>query len=210
MAPILGTTGQGKVASKTGRASTASPALEWFWQFAEDLRNPRVLDCGPARQANVQALLRRGAKVYLADLVSPVLHDEPGLWDRKPKIPVFQPQALLDRVPRIPPASLSLIFAWQLLDLVAPAALAPVVEFLAALLEPKGALFCILREPYLREGVETLWRLDGLTALATEGDARRAFPYPAITNREMERLFASGSVKTFLTRTGRREILAVR
>lgn len=210
MSPFLDTRGQGKSISRFGRAPTPSPALEWFWQFAEDLKNPRVLDCGPARDSNIQAMLHRGAKVYLADLLSPLLHDEPGLWDRQPKVPVFQPRELLGRVPRIPPASLSLILAWQLLDLIPPPALAPVVEFFAGLLEPKGALFCILREPYLREGVETLWRLDGLKALAAEGDARRAFPYPAITNREMERLFASGSVKTFLTRSGRREILAVR
>jgi hypothetical protein len=97
-----------------------------------------------------------------------------------------------------------------LFDLIPAAALAFVVKPLAGLLEPKGALFCILREPYLREGVETFWRLDGLKALATEGEGRRPFPFPAITNREIERLLASGSVKTFLTRSGRREVLAIR
>lgn len=210
MVSLLGTVGQGKAGMRTERVSAASPALEWYWQLAGDLRNPRILDCGPARDSNVQALLRRGARVYVADLISPILNDEAGLWDRKPKTPVFQPRALLDRAPPIPPSSLSLILAWQLFDLIPAAALASVVKPLAGLLEPKGALFCILREPYLREGVETFWRLDGLKSLAAEGESRLPFPYPAITNREIERLLASGSVKTFLTRSGRREVLAIR
>jgi hypothetical protein len=36
------------------------------------------------------------------------------------------------------------------------------------------------------------------------------YPYPAVTNREMEHIFPGGNVKTFLTRTGRREVLGIK
>jgi hypothetical protein len=41
-------------------------------------------------------------------------------------------------------------------------------------------------------------------------ETRNSAQPAVLTNREMERLLPSGSVKTFLTRSGRREILAVK
>jgi hypothetical protein len=77
-------------------------------------------------------------------------------------------------------------------------------------LQPGGGLFCLLREPRLETGSDTQWWLESLTSLGSGHDGRRPFPYSAISNREMERLVPEGSVKTFLTRSGRREILAIK
>jgi hypothetical protein len=196
--------------TRSGAASTAtSPALEWLWKYLSDVPNPQVLDCGPVFQATVDVLLRRGAKVHVADLVTPVLKGEARLWDRRGKVPVFCVSELLAQLPAIPRASLTVIFGWHLLDLLPHEARASVVDHWLSLLQPGGVLFCLLREPYLPKGAEILWWLENLYALASGGEGSRSFPYPAVSNREMEKLVPPGSIKTFLTRTGRREVLAV-
>jgi methyltransferase family protein len=192
------------------RPSNASRALEWLWAHFRDVRNPRVLDCGPVSQSTLDVLLRRGAKLYVADLVTPAREGAPAFWDRSGKQPLFRLDDFLAQVPSIPPASLSAIFCWHLLDLIPRDSLPKLFERLCSYLEPNGALFCLLREPFLPAGAETAWRLEKLTVLGSSGEGRVAFPYPALTNREMERLAPSCTAKTFLTRFGRREVLAIK
>ncbi|MBI1940545.1 MAG: hypothetical protein HYS33_03450 [Acidobacteria bacterium] len=188
----------------------ASPGLEWFWQRLRDVRHPHFLDCGSAIQATVQVLLRRGAKLYVADLISPARDGAPTFWDRSKKPAVFLSKLFLEQLPDIPPASLSGVFCWHLLDLLPRQALPEVVDRLFGYVAPGGALFCLLREPYLASGAESMWWLESPTALASDDQADKPFPYPALTNREMERLVPSGVLKTFLTRSGRREVLATK
>ncbi len=47
-----------------------SRALEWLWQNFRDVQRPHILDCGPAHQATLDVLLKRGAKLYITDLVA--------------------------------------------------------------------------------------------------------------------------------------------
>ncbi len=84
------------------------------------------------------------------------------------------------------------------------------VERFYSLLQPGGVLFCILREPYLAAGAEARWWFETLTVVGSSAGKQKPFPYPAVTNREMERLFPGGNVKTFLTRSGRREVLGIK
>jgi hypothetical protein len=155
-------------------------------------------------------LLRRCAKLYVADLISPALRGDAQFWDRNRKTPVFRIDDFLAQLPKISANSLSAIFCWQLLDLLPHDALAHLVLQMYLYLQPGGALFCILREPYLPVGADPIWWLESLTNLRKNGQASRPFPYPAVTNREMEKLIPTGSVKTFLTRSGLREVLAVK
>ena len=210
MLPSNGQVGLNNPKSAGTAPAPASRALEWLWQYFQDTAHPRVLDCGPVSQATVNVLLRRGAKLYVADLISPLQQGEPSLWDRSGKHPVFLPGKLLVHVAEIPRDSLSVIFCWHLLDLLPREPLPVIIEQLCSYLRPGGVLFCILREPHLRAGAETAWWLESLMATGNSGEGREAFRYPALTNREMERLVPSGTVKTFLTRSGRREVLAVK
>ncbi len=187
-----------------------SRALEWLWGLLCEFRNPHVFDCGPTCQRNVDVLMGRGAKLYVADLISPTRRREPALWDRSGKQPVFLIDKLLSQVPAIPSGSLSAIFCWHLLDLVPRESVPALVERFYSYLRPGGALFCLLREPYLAAGAETAWRFEGLTVLGSGGQAAEPFPYPVLTNRDLERLVAASSLKTFLTRAGRREVLAIK
>jgi hypothetical protein len=77
-------------------------------------------------------------------------------------------------------------------------------------LRTEGVLYCLLREPYLASGAGARWWFNSLKVLGCEAERESLFQHPALTNREIERLVPSGNVKTFLTRTARREILAIK
>lgn len=190
--------------------SGTSRALEWLWTHIKDVRNPRVLDCGPISQSTLNVMVRRRAKLYVADLITPARTADPEFWDRSRKYPVFRLEHFLAQAPNIPSGSLSAIFCWHLFDLIPRDSLPGLTERLCAYLQPGGALCCLLREPFMPAGAETVWWLEGLAVLGSSGEGRGPFPYPALTNREMERLAPACTVKTFLVRSGRREVLAIK
>ncbi len=188
----------------------SSPALEWLWQYHRDVRRPHLVDCGVVRTATMDILLRRCGKLYVADLLSPLQSDDPKYWDRSGKVPVFLIEDFLTRVPPIPSGSIAAAFCWHLFDLIPRDGLPKIVDLLFSLLQPGGLIFCLLREPYLPTGADTDFRFENLTTLGTVGQANRHFPYPVLTTRELEKLVPAGSVKTFLTRSGRREVLVMK
>ena len=198
-----------------GRGSAASPAtspgLQWLWQHLSNQRHPHCFECGPIRQSTLDVLLLRGAKVYHADLITPVQQNNLVFWSRQEgKKPAFLVNDFLAQIPPIPAESLSAICCWGLLDILPHEALPPVIERFHSFLQPNGVLFSILREPSVAAGAETRWWLESLTVLGSSDNTHKPFPYPALTNRQMEQLFPGGDVKTFLTRSGRREVLGVR
>lgn len=199
-----------RAAPKTGAGKVMeSPALDWLWKYLADVPHPLILDCGPVKPQTVDILLRRGAKVYVADLVSPLQQDHAKFWDRSKKVPVFLVEEFLAQMLALPPASVNVIFAWHLLDLLPREALPAVVERLFPWLQPGGVLFCLLREAYLKNGADQIWRLESLTGLATD-DGEKSFPYSVVSGREVERLLSGVSLKSFLTRSGRREVLVLK
>ncbi len=193
----------------TPARTTSSPALEWLWQHLQDIAGPRILDCGVVRRCTVEALLGRGAKLYMADLISP-LQQKKDYWDYSRNTPVFRTDRFLTQLPPIPRYSLNAVFCWQLLDLLPPEALAAVVLRMFLYLQPQGVLFCILREPCVLEGADRVWWLESLTTLSRDNGCSTPFSYAVVTNREMERLIPFGRAKTFLTRSGLREVLAIK
>ena len=191
-------------------ASLPSFGLRWLWQYLEDIPRPQLLDCGPMRASTLRVMLERCGRVHRGDLVSPLERHEPALWDRAGKLPVFLTELLLDYLPDVAPASLSVIFSWQLFDLLPRDAIADLVLRFHSLLEPGGVLFCLLREPRLDRGADTGWQLESLTGMVRTREGPKPFGYPALSNRELDRLIPTGSVKTFLTRSGWREVLVVK
>jgi hypothetical protein len=205
---------QTKSPEEIGRTAAAavgiSPGLQWLWQHLSHQRHPHCFECGPIYQSTLDVLLLRGAKLYAADLVTPAQQTSSVFWSRKGKSPVFLIDNFLAQIPPIPPESLSAICCWGLLDLLPHEALPRLVERFHSYLQPKGVMFSILREPQVSTGIETRWWLESLTVLGSRDKTQKPFPYPALTNREMERLFPGGNVKTFLTRSGRREVVGVK
>lgn len=187
-----------------------SPALEWLWQNFRDVKHPHILDCGPAYQATLDVLLKRGAKLYFTDLIALAWQADPKFIRRLGKTTVFLLDDFIENLPPIPPQSLSAIACWHLLDLLPREALPGLVTKLWSYIRPGGVLFCLLREPSLANGAGTRWWFESLLALRSDEESKLPFPYPALTNREIERLVPSSNVKTFLTRSARREILAIK
>lgn len=187
-----------------------SQALEWAWHYLQDVEKPVVLDCGAVSSATVRALMGRGAKVYVADLLGPVQQGDPAYWRTVDDRPVFALDDFLARIPEIPPASLSLICCWHLLDLIPGNQLADLLNGLLALLGEGGIFYCFLREPNLVAGKDGRWWFESLTTLGAEGEGKGVFPYPAVSNREVEKLTAGYSLKTFLTRSHRREVVVLK
>ena len=191
-------------------SAAASPALEWLWQNLRDVKRPHILDCGPAYQATLDVLLKRGAKIYITDLVALARQTDAKFVRRLGKTTVFLLDEFLDNLPSIPPDSLSVIACWHLLDLLPREALPGLVTKLWSYIRPGGVLFGLLREPALANGAGTRWWFESLVALGSDVETKLPFPYAAITNREIERLVPGSNVKTFLTRSARREILAIK
>ena len=197
------------------RSSTTPPAvpsrgLEWLWQSLRDVKHPHILDCGPAHQATFDVLLKRGSKLYVTDLVTHALQPGSRYFRSLGKRTVFLIDEFLENLPPMPPNSLSAIACWHLLDLLPREALPGLMTKFWSHLRTGGVLFCLLREPCLANGAGTRWWLESLLSLRSDVESKLPFPYPALTNREIERLVPSGNVKTFLTRLSRREILAIK
>jgi len=187
--------------------SHPSYALEWLWRDLADVPHPGVLDCGPVSQTTVDVLLRRRAKVHVADLVTPLLREESRFWERQGKTSVFRSQEFLDQFPSISPQSVSAILGWHVLDLLPREAHQSLLDRWLSYLHPGGLLFFLLREPRLEKGSEITWWLADLKVLGSHPSGRGAFSHPPLTNREVEGLAPPGSVKIFLTRSGWREVI---
>ena len=153
----------------------------------------------------------RGAKLYHSDLITPAQQSNSVFWSRQGKTPVFLVEDFLAQIPPIPPESLSAICCWGLLDLLPHEALPPLGG--ASSIPTFSRTVCSSPSCANRTratGAETRWWFESLTVLGSSDRSQKPFPYPALTNREMERLFPGGNVKTFLTRSGRREVLGVK
>ncbi len=191
-------------------APGVSRGLQWLWQHLSHLRRPHCLECGPIHQSTLDVLLLRGAKLYISDIITPLLKTSESFWTLRGKARVFLIDDFMAQIPAIPPESLSAICCWSLLDLLPREALPPLVERFHSYLQPGGVMFSILREPQVTTGSETRWWFESLTVLGSSDRTQKPFAYPAVTNREMENLFPGGNVKTFLMRSGRREVVAIR
>ena len=187
-----------------------SPALEWLWGHLRDTPNPSLLDCGGVRQSAVDAIFRRGGRLFVTDLLKPLLDEADDYWDRTQKPAVFRANDFLSELPAIPKENLSAILGWHVFDLLPRESLPRVVERFWSYLRTDGVLMILLREPQLTVGADTQWWLHSLDKLGTSGEGNRPFPYAAVTNREMERLIPNATLKTFLTRSGRREVVALK
>jgi len=187
-----------------------SPALEWLWKCLSDIPNPHILDCGKVKPQTVDLLIRRGSKIFVADLVSTVQRVNPMLWDRSKKVPVFLVDDFLAQMPAIPPGSLNAIFCWHLLDLLPREALQAVADRLFTALQGGGVLFFLLREPYLQKGADSVWWLEELTTIRAGGEGNKSFPFSPVSGRDVEKFLPSGNLKSFLTRSGRREVLVLK
>ncbi len=202
--------GSRKAVSSSHPTPISSQALEWVWQYLQDVRKPHVLDCGAVSSSSVRVFAEREAKIYVADLLAPLQRGDSTYWRRDDDELIFCLNEFLARLPKVPAASLLLLCCWHLVDLVPGDQVSSLFEFLLSLVEEGGLLFCFLREQNLKTGNDYHWRFETLTTLGAEGDGKGEFAYPPVTNREVEKLTEGYSLKTFLTRSHRREVVVLK
>ena len=65
-----------KPSSSQSFSSVPSQALQWIWNYLQDEVTPHVLDCGTVSSSTISVLMKRHAKVYVADLVAPLQRGE--------------------------------------------------------------------------------------------------------------------------------------
>src|SRR5215467_10813990 len=79
----------------------ASPALEWLWNYLNDVGRPHVLDCGSFQASTAEILLRRCGKFYVADLMAPLLKNDSRFWQRSGKTQIFRTDDFLAQLPNV-------------------------------------------------------------------------------------------------------------
>lgn len=174
----------------------------------EDLR---VLDIGSTSPTNINYLTSLGHSVYMADLVEDAFSGE---WQKSTDEdgkPAWDVEGFSKQNLNFSGRTFDMVLLWTTLDYLPEPLLAPVVGAFHSSMTPGGQLLAVFHtklqpeiSPYHRfhitatDDVELQW-------------ARPATQQRALTNRQIERLFAGWSgLKQFLAKDGVSEAIIVR
>jgi hypothetical protein len=185
------------VGTVPGRVERAMPGIATLLEGVSEDRSHAVLDLGPAADSSLQVYSRFARWVRFADLLSAT--SSPGEW-----------AAALQSIPAQPQRPYDVVFAWNVLDRVAPPERTSVVSRLAELAAPDARLHLIV-DPG-REGLRYPLRFSLLDVdrICYEQAGR---PLPAgepILPAELERVVEPFRVtRAFTTQVGMREYVAL-
>ncbi len=202
-APIRGVTGP-----KVGRHSGGWAALRKRLEAEPGLR---VLDTGYTSPANINYLTSLGHSIYMADLV----HDAcTGDWksgtDEDGK-PIYDIESYLNATLDFSEKKFDIVLLWTTLDYLPEAFVAPVVQRLADVMNPGGAVLAFFHTR--TQGEETVHcRFHVTPTDDVEVQLSEQFPIQrAFTNRSIERLFAGWSGhRQFLAKDSVSEVIMTR
>jgi SAM-dependent methyltransferase len=171
----------------------------------------RVLDVGSTSPTNINYLTSLGHSVYMADLVEDAASsewvtgtDEDGkaVWD----VEGFARQNL-----HFSGRTFDVVLLWSTLDYLPEPLVAPVINALHAAMSPKGQLLALFHTKLLPEQFPYQRFHITPTDDVELQRARPAAQQRALTNRNIERLFAAWSgLKQFLAKDGVSEAIIVR
>ena len=195
------------VPAQDGSSTRASRGLEEFFHHIHGLSGLTLLDLGGATQQNVSFITDLGHRLYsenflqiLSEAVGP-----DGVADQSNpgRIEYFLRQTL-----DYPEGHFDGILVWDVLEHMAPALLAAVVERLHKIVRPGGYLLAFFHADDKLESVPhyAFRILDVKNLQVLQHGTRR--PVQLFNNRSLEKLFAgSDSVKFFLTKDRLREVV---
>ena len=164
-----------------------------------------VLDIGPTSSSNINFLTEKGCSVYMAD----PLHDlATGDW-QQPDQPV-DAEKFLDDSLKIAGRRFELVLLWDALDYLPEELLQPMVDRLAAAMEPGGVLLAYFHTAI--EGAEAHRRFHVGDKDEVEGQSGTGYTLRrTLQNRQVEKLFAAfSSSKLVLARDKFREAVFTR
>jgi 2-polyprenyl-3-methyl-5-hydroxy-6-metoxy-1,4-benzoquinol methylase len=185
-----------------------SRGLEEFFSYIRGQSGLRILDLGGVNQQNVTFITNLGHRLYSEDFLR-ILHEVFGAEDtvdqsNPGRIDYFLHQAL-----DYGDEQFDGVLIWDVLEYLAPALLAAVVDKLHSIVRPKSYLLSFFHSDDKLEVVPRYtFRIQDLNQLqVTQQGMRR--PARLFNNRGLEKLFGRfESVKFFLTRDRLREVIA--
>jgi len=202
--PLLRQPGGAQAFTTTTRPSRG---IEEFFSSIRDQSGLTILDLGAASQQNVSFITNLGHRLYAEDFLR-LLHESFGADDlaaqsNSGSIDYFLRQAL-----DYPAGHFDGVLVWDVLEYLAPALLAAVVERLIKIARPKGYMLAFFHSDDKVESVPFYnFRIQDMKTLQVAQNSTRK-PAQLFNNRSLERLFGRAeSMKFFLTRDRLREVI---
>lgn len=171
----------------------------------------RVLDIGFTSPTNINYLTSLGHSVYMADLVEDALSGEWQTGTDEEGKPIWDVEGFTSQNLQFSGRTFDMVLLWTVLDYLPEALVAPVVKGLHAVMVPGGQLLAVFHTK-LQPELCIHHRFHVTPTDDVESQlARPATQLRALTNRNIERLFAEWSgLKQFLAKDGVSEAIIVR
>ena len=198
---------QPRGAQKFTTTTRPSRGIEEFFNCIRDQSGLTILDLGTASQQNVSFITNLGHRLYAEDFLQLLKEsfgsDDLAAQSNSGSIDYFLRQAL-----DYPEGHFDGVLVWDVLEYLAPALLAAVVERLLKIVRPKGYMLAFFHSDDKLESVPFYtFRIHDMNTLQV-AQSRMRKPAQLFNNRSLERLFGRAeSVKFFLTRDRLREVI---
>jgi hypothetical protein len=184
-----------------------SRGLEEFFSCIRDQSGLTILDLGGATQENIDFITNLGHRLYSESFLQ-ILHETFGADGTAEQSNPGQIDRFLRQTLDYPPGHFDGVLIWDVLEYLAPALLAAVVERLHKIVRPRSYMLAVFHADDKLETVPTYtFRIEDRSALQVAQQGMRR-PAQLFNNRGLERLFGGfESVKFFLTRERLRELI---
>lgn len=184
-----------------------SRGIEEFFNSIRDQSGLNILDLGSASQQNVSFITNLGHRLYAEDFVQ-LLHESFGPNDLAAQSNSGSMDYFLRQALDYPEGHFDGVLIWDVLEYLAPALLAAVVERLLRIARPKSYMLAFFHSDDKVESAPFYtFRIQDMNSLQVAQSSTRK-PAQLFNNRSLERLFGGAeSVKFFLTRDRLREVI---
>jgi 2-polyprenyl-3-methyl-5-hydroxy-6-metoxy-1,4-benzoquinol methylase len=184
-----------------------SRGLEEYFSYIRDQSGLTILDLGGATQQNINFITNLGHRLYSENFLQ-ILQETFGVDETVDQSNPGRIEYFLRQTLDYPEGQFDGVLIWDVLEYLAPALLAAVVDRLHKIVRPKSYMLAFFHADDKLETVPMYtFRIEEKNVLqVAQQGARR--PAQLFNNRSLERLFGSfESVKFFLTRERLRELI---
>lgn len=184
-----------------------SRGLEEFFGQIRGQAGLSILDLGGATQQNISFITNLGHRIYSENFLQ-IVSDTFGVDDTVDQSNPGRIEYFLRQTLDYPEGQFDGVLVWDVLEYLAPALLAAVVERLHRIVRPKAYMLAFFHADDKLDAVPIYtFRVQDVNLLhVAQHGARR--PAQLFNNRSLEKLFGDfDSVKFFLTRERLREII---
>jgi 2-polyprenyl-3-methyl-5-hydroxy-6-metoxy-1,4-benzoquinol methylase len=184
-----------------------SRGLEEFFGHIRDEAGLTILDLGAASQQNVSFITNLGHRLYSEDFVR-LVHEAFGADDIAAQSNPGRMDYFLHQALDYPDQYFDGVLVWDVLEYLAPALVAAVIDRLCRIVRPKGYMLAFFHSDDKLDGVPFLvFRIQDSRMLQV-GQSGNHKPAQLYNNRSLERMFSKAqSAKFFLTRDRLREVV---